>query len=112
MHIFTEINPNFIAKQKECGGPFHHLVTTVSNADDSRLAEAANFYVVRYPKGSDQRYERDKLRTFTNGIPSHQMCRQKNNIMQNKIQGIVTPISVDTVPPRILPGKQQKISQL
>jgi hypothetical protein len=56
MHIFAEINPNWNADQ-ECGGPFHRLVTTVSSADDSRPAEATNFYVVRYPKGSDQRYE-------------------------------------------------------
>jgi len=62
VHIFTEINPNFNAKQK-CGGLFHRLVTTVSSADEILLAEAANFYVVRYGTGSDQRYERDKART-------------------------------------------------
>jgi len=32
--------------------------------------------------------------------------------MRSEIKGRVTPISVDTVPPRILPEKQQNISQL
>jgi hypothetical protein len=100
VHIFTEINSNFIAEQKECGGLFRRHVTTVSSADESRLAEAANFYVVRYLTGSDQRYERDKLRTWSKGIPSQQMCRQKNNDMRSEIKGTVTPISVDTIPPR------------
>ena len=63
VHIFTEINPNFIVEQKECGGLFHRFVTTVSSADESRLVEAANVYVVRYRTGSDQRYERYKPRT-------------------------------------------------
>jgi len=62
VHIFAEINPNCIADQ-ECVGLFHRLVMTVSGADDSRPAEATNFYVVRQMRGSDQRYERDKLRT-------------------------------------------------
>jgi len=62
VHIFTEIDPNFFAEQ-ERGGLFHRHVTTVSRADESRLAEAANFYVVRYLTGSDRRYERGKLRT-------------------------------------------------
>jgi hypothetical protein len=112
VHIFTEINRIFIAEQKECGRMFYLLVTTASSADDSRLAESANFYVVRYLTGSEQWYEQDKLRTSSNGISSHRMCRQKNNNMRNETKERVTPISVDTVPPRILPEKQHKISQL
>jgi hypothetical protein len=40
------------------------------------------------------------------------MCLQKNNKMGNKIKGRVTLISVETLPPRILPKEQQNISQL
>jgi len=53
VHIFTEISPNFIAEQKECGGLFHGLVKTANSADDSQLAEAANFFVVRFMTGID-----------------------------------------------------------
>jgi hypothetical protein len=45
VHIFTEINPNFIVEQ--CGGQLHHLVTIVSSVYVIRLAEAADFYVVK-----------------------------------------------------------------
>jgi hypothetical protein len=96
----------------ECGGLFHRLVLTASSAEVSGLAEAANFYVLRFMTGSDQRYERDKLRTRSNGTSSQQICRQKNSNMQSEIKGSVTPISVDTVPSRILPEEQQNISQL
>ena len=40
------------------------------------------------------------------------MCLQEYNKMWNKLKGRVTRMSVDTIPPRILPEKQQKISQL
>ena len=45
-------------------------------------------------------------------MSSQQMCRQKNNEMGNERKGRVTPISVDTVPPRTVPEKQQTMSQL
>jgi len=82
--------PILLLNTKECGGLFHCLVTTVSGADDSRLAEAANFYVVSFMTGSDQWYERDKLRTWSNGMYSQQVCRQKYNNMRSEMQGKVT----------------------
>ena len=109
VHIFTEINPNSIVEQKECGGLFHRHVTTVSNADESRLAESANLYVVRYLTGSDQRYDRDKLSTWSNAVPTQHLCRQKNNKMRSEIKRWVTPTSTDTVPPRILLEKQNSL---
>ena len=60
------------------------------SADDGRLAEAAYFYVVRFMTGSDQRYKRDKLRTWSNGMSSQQMCHLKNNNMLSKINRRVT----------------------
>jgi hypothetical protein len=53
VHTFSEINPNFIAELKECGGLFHRLVKTANSADNCQLVEAANFCVVRFMTGSD-----------------------------------------------------------
>jgi len=98
LHILRLTQFAFV--NRRVGVLFFGHVTTASITDDSRL------------KGRDQRYERDKLRTWSNGISSQQMCRQKCNKMRSKMKGRVTLISINTVPPRILPEKQQKISQL
>jgi hypothetical protein len=47
-----------------------------------------------------------------NGISSQQMSIQKDNEMRKEIKGMVTLISVETLPLRILTKEQQNISQL
>ena len=108
VHIFTEINPNFIAEQMERARSFTvmwrlSLTRMKVGLLRQRISVCCSWQEVTN--------DMSEINWGSNGIPSQQMCRQKNNNMRSEIRW-VTPAPTDAVLPRILPEKQQKISQL